>query len=38
MKTLEGVSMTLSVSQLYRRVALEDPTLSSTAPRATGAD
>jgi Uma2 family endonuclease len=31
--TLESVDLTLSVSQLYRRVALEDPTLASTTQR-----
>jgi len=33
--TLESVGLTLSVSQLYRDIEFEDPTLPSTAPRAT---
>jgi Uma2 family endonuclease len=36
--TLESVSLTLSVSQLYRRVALEDPTLASTTQPESGGD
>jgi len=36
--TLESVGLTLSVSQLYRDIEFEDPTLSSTAARVTRGD